>query len=89
MSRTKLLLVTTMFTVWAAGEAHAQDPGAERLPTVTVEDERSAASRYRFGDPVDSGTSVIDEAAIAADTPGSGDVNQLLKALPTAQFIAG
>lgn len=86
MSRTYLLLATTMFTVCAAGGAYAQDPVAERLSTVTVDDERPAARRYRFGDPVDSGTSVIDEAAIAADTPGSGDVNQLLKALPTAQF---
>lgn len=85
MSRSHFI-VATLASVIGAPHAFAQEPEPERLGVVTVKDESRAAARYRFGDAVDSGTSAIDETAIAADTPGSGDVNQLLKALPTAQF---
>ncbi|WP_367347939.1 hypothetical protein [Sphingobium yanoikuyae] len=41
---------------------------------------------YVMGTGADAGTTRITEKEIRARTPGSGDVNQLLKALPTIQF---
>lgn len=72
-----------------AHPALAQDakaPPSEALPAVVVETEAKASEAYRFGDPLDSGTSIFDSEAISTRTPGSGDVNQLLKALPSAHF---
>lgn len=70
-----------------AGAAQAQDTGAsaQRLPEIVADGER-APEPYRPGEGVDAGTSVIERVQIEAATPGSGDVNQLLKALPTVQF---
>ncbi len=66
--------------------AQAATPPAEALPAVVVETDAKAPPAYRFGDPLDSGTSIYDAEAISTRAPGSGDVNQLLKALPTVHF---
>ncbi|ATQ43089.1 TonB-dependent receptor plug domain-containing protein [Caulobacter mirabilis] len=66
--------------------AQAPTPPTEALPAVVIETDAKAPQIYRFGDPLDSGTSTFDAEAISTRAPGSGDVNQLLKALPTAHF---
>ncbi|MFX4083631.1 TonB-dependent receptor plug domain-containing protein [Sphingobium yanoikuyae] len=67
--------------------ATAQDSGtdARLLPEVVADGERTDDS-YVMGTGADAGTTRITEKEIRARTPGSGDVNQLLKALPTIQF---
>lgn len=84
----------TMGTAWIAlmaagaaglpGLAQAQE-GAEKLPEVVAEGERINPP-VSLGSGVDSGVSTIDRQDIELRTPGSGDVNQLLRILPTAQF---
>lgn len=71
-----------------AAPAFAQDttPPSEALPPVVVEGEAKAVEAYTYGDPLNSGTSIFDAEAIETRAPGSGDVNQLLKALPAAHF---
>lgn len=79
-----------------AGGALAQEasstPQARRdapeavIPTVVVEDSARAPASHAFGDSVDSGTSVINRDSIEDRAPGSGDVNAILRALPTVQF---
>lgn len=73
----------------AAQEAQAQDSGQagrdQPVPTVVVTG-GSGTDPYRLGERLDSGTSVIDAAAIEARAPGTGDVLQLLKLLPSVQF---
>ncbi|RIV86109.1 energy transducer TonB [Aurantiacibacter xanthus] len=58
---------------------------AEMLPEAVAEGER-VDDAYVMGTGNDSGTSTIDRKEIEARTPGSGDVNQLLKIMPTVQF---
>lgn len=67
----------------AVGTAHAQQ--AETLPETVAEGEKAEPS-YALQPGNDTGTTVIREREIKARAPGSGDVNQLLKALPTVQF---
>lgn len=67
---------------WAA-PALAQD--AQRLPEVVAEG-TGAEPPYQAGEGIETGTSTIERKQIVIGTPGSGDVNQLLKALPTVQF---
>lgn len=66
-----------------------QDPGQtprpQDIPTVVVQTSEAAPS-HSFSDPIDSGTSVISPESVEARSPGSGDVNEMLKALPTVQF---
>lgn len=56
------------------------------IGTVNVEAGGEAPVSHRFGDPLDSGTSGFNQESIEARTPGSGDVNQVLRILPTVQF---
>lgn len=66
--------------------ARAQEADeAEELPEAVAEGER-AEDAYEIGRGNDNGTSTINRKEIEARTPGSGDVNQLLKLLPTVQF---
>lgn len=76
-----------MAALLTAGMAQAQDVGvpAQRLPEIIAEGDR-APEPYRPGEGVEAGTSRIERGQVEAATPGSGDVNQLLKALPTVQF---
>lgn len=67
----------------AATAAEAQD--ATRLPEVVAEAERTPPA-YEAGRTVDGGTIRIGQTEVRDRTPGSGDVNQLLKLLPTVQF---
>lgn len=75
----------------AGSQAKASDADAQReatvqqLPEVVAEGDR-APEAYRVGSGLDAGTSRIERRQIEAATPGSGDVNQLLKALPGVQF---
>lgn len=66
--------------------AQEKEPAAEALPPVVVEDEAQSTAAYGYGDPIDSGSSVFNTEAIETRSPGSGDVNQLLKALPSTHF---
>lgn len=77
----------------AAGGASAQSTEPQiapssAIPTVVVTDESKAPPSHAFGDPIDSGTSVVSQGSIEARAPGSGDVNEVLKALPTVQFTS-
>ncbi len=77
-------------TVWA-GPAMAQGQtgdGAEMLPETIAEGEEVGAP-VTLGTGVDAGASTIKRQDIELRTPGSGDVNQLLKMLPTVQFNRG
>lgn len=87
-----------MHTAWIAiaaacfggGTAQAQDQSgdektAESLPEVVAEGEQVAAP-VALGSGVNSGTTTIDRQDIQLRAPGSGDVNKLLRILPTAQF---
>jgi hypothetical protein len=61
---------------------------AGEAPTVVVEGEGSAPRGYRMGEAQDSGTSTFRRDSVEARAPGSGDVNEILKALPTVQFTS-
>ncbi|WP_426023444.1 hypothetical protein [Brevundimonas sp. PWP3-1b1] len=76
--------VTAVLTL--AGAAAAQS--TPDVPTVVVEDQGRMAPTYRLGDGQDSGTSTFTREAVEARAPGSGDVNEILKALPTVQFTS-
>ena len=76
-------ILTLACALFAAETAHAQQ--AETLPETVAEGERADPS-YELQTGNDTGTTVIREKEIKARAPGSGDVNQLLKALPTVQF---
>jgi len=66
--------------------AYAQDAEiTETLPESVAEGDK-IDDAYVIGTGNDSGTSTINRGEIEARTPGSGDVNQLLKAFPTVQF---
>lgn len=66
--------------------AQAQQPTeAEVLPEAVAEGE-TIDDAYEVGRGNDNGTTTIKRKEIEARTPGSGDVNQLLKLLPTVQF---
>lgn len=58
------------------------------VPTVVVEGQGRAARSYRMGDAQDSGASTFNRDSVEARAPGSGDVNEILKALPTVQFTS-
>lgn len=66
-------------------EAQAQDKQGEALPEVVAEGE-TVQPPVTLGSGVESGTTTIERQDIEMRTPGSGDVNELLKILPTAQF---
>ena len=61
---------------------------AGETPTVVVEGEGAAPRGYRMGEAQDSGTSTFRRDSVEARAPGSGDVNEILKALPTVQFTS-
>lgn len=88
----RLLTSTAALALLAhAGMASAQDrtqaqPNAATTPTVVVEDAAPPATGHAFGDPIDSGTSIVSREAVEAGASGSGDVNLILRDLPTAQF---
>lgn len=90
----KLLPISTsvIALMIAAPSYAAEEGGSEKIDgriiigPVNVEAGGDAPISHRFGDPLDSGTSGFNQASIEARTPGSGDVNQVLRALPTVQF---
>jgi hypothetical protein len=65
--------------------AVAGETGAQALPEVVADGERADES-YVMGTGAEAGTTRITEKEIRARAPGSGDANQLLKAMPTVQF---
>ena len=66
-------------------KAGAEPSTTIELSKVRVEGDDAPIS-HRFGEPVDSGTSRFDRESVEARAPGSGDVNEILRALPTVQF---
>lgn len=76
-------LAALAFGLLSAGAAQAQQ--AEALPETVAEGDKVEPS-YELQAGNDTGTTIIREQEIKARAPGSGDVNQLLKALPTVQF---
>ncbi len=81
----KYALVSSLAVAAALSASQAQAQETEALPETVAEGERVAES-YEISGGVDSGVSTISKGEIDARTPGSGDVNQLLKILPTVQF---
>ena len=72
----------------AAGSQEAvvtNETSVQVLPEVAADGERADES-YVMGTGAEAGTTRITEKEIRARAPGSGDANQLLKALPTVQF---
>lgn len=72
-----------------AGSAVAQtapQTSREQLPTIVVDGRQPATPAYRFGDPIDSGTSSFDAQAVETRAPGSGDAIDILRRLPNTQF---
>jgi hypothetical protein len=65
--------------------AVAGETGAQALPEVVADGERADES-YVMGTGAEAGTTRITEKEIRARAPGSGDANQILKAMPTVQF---
>lgn len=82
-----LALATMLHAGAAAQEAPlATVQSSITLSPVRVEGAGDAPVSHRFGDPLDSGTSRFGQSSIEARAPGSGDVNEVLRALPTVQF---
>lgn len=82
------LVLATMVHAAALAQDGTDDTAQTsiELSTVRVEGVSDAPASHRFGEPVNSGTSLFDQPSIESRAPGSGDVNQLLRALPTVQF---
>ena len=73
--------------VFWSGAAYAQQPVSnadEELPEVVAEG--NELNTYSLSSGNDTGTSTIKQDEVEARGAGSGDVNQLLKILPTVQF---
>lgn len=84
MKTTKALL--TLSIAGAAlhySSAYAQD--ATALPEVTANAEKIPPP-VRIGTGINAGETVIGTQEVQIRTPGSGDVNQLLKIIPSVQF---
>src|SRR5690606_3327265 len=64
----------------------APPPAASDAPTIALQDQRPASRSYHFGEAVDSGSSTFKREAVEDQASGSGDANEVLKALPTVQF---
>ncbi|GAA0265182.1 TonB-dependent receptor [Alteraurantiacibacter aestuarii] len=89
-SHTSILALVASQGLLLAPAVQAQDVQAVTLPEIIAEGDGVGES-YTINSGaddtgVDSGTSIIGEDEIEDRTPGSGDVNQLLKILPTVQF---
>ena len=72
-----------------AGFAAAQDAqqATQPVPTVVVDDSTNAPPPAPvYGRGGESGTTSLNREAVQDRAPGSGDVNSLLRILPTAQF---
>lgn len=77
-----------VLAVSLAMSAAAQAQPAEKpemLPE-TVAEGQGVADAYAAGTGLESGTSTVSREEIEARSPGSGDVNQILKIMPTVQF---
>lgn len=87
-----MLAIAMSSQAWATEQSGGGEQETSGAPSTTVElskvrvDGSDAPVSHRFGEPVDSGTSRIDRESIDARAPGSGDVNEILRALPTVQF---
>ncbi len=82
------LIAIAAASLWGgAAQAQQAQEGeeAEELPEALAEGERVDAP-VELGTGVDSGVTRIERQDVELRSPGSGDVNELLKILPTAQF---
>lgn len=84
-TRSSLFAIATVLSCASAAQAQ-ETPPVEALPEAIAEGDR-VDEAYEMGTGNDSGTSTIKQKEIEARTPGSGDVNQLLKVLPSVQFM--
>lgn len=90
----RILLLTSvgaaavLTTVSPASAQAVPSTSRGEVPTVVVEGQGQAPRSYRMGDAQDSGTSTFKRDSVEARAPGSGDVNEILKALPTVQFTS-
>ena len=84
-----LLVLTSIVCTHSLASEEAVAPldnDLEPLPKVMVKGNIRATLSHRFGDALDSGTSELEQEAIATRSSAAGDANQALKALPTVQF---
>lgn len=91
--RVRLLSSVAAVTLLTSLSAHAQDRATpvgtqerDAVPTVVVQGSDTAPVAYGYADALDSGTSVIDQEGVDARAPGAGDVNSILRILPSVQF---
>ncbi len=88
--RLKMRVLLLGSALAAPANAFAQDTGTaggteQVLPEVVAEGGQDGGA-YLMGTGADAGTTRITAGEIRARAAGSGDANQLLKALPTVQF---
>ncbi len=69
----------------AAAQAAPQTP-PKPIPTVVIDDSGAAPAAPVYGTGVEAGTTTLNREAVDSRAPGSGDVNSLLRILPTVQF---
>jgi hypothetical protein len=70
----------------AAAQSAPQPTQTQPIPTVVVDDTNAAPAAPVYGSGSESGTTTLNREAVESRAPGSGDVNSLLRILPTAQF---
>lgn len=70
----------------AAAQSASQPAQDQPVPTVVVDDASAAPAAPVYGTGSESGTTTLNREAVDSRAPGSGDVNSLLRILPTVQF---
>jgi hypothetical protein len=69
----------------AAAQSAPQTP-TQPIPTVVVDDAGASPAAPVYGTGAESGTTTLNREAVDSRAPGSGDVNSLLRIVPTVQF---
>ncbi len=70
----------------AAAQSAPQPTQDQAVPTVVVDDKAAAPAAPVYGSGGESGTTTLNREAVHTRAPGSGDVNSLLRIVPSIQF---
>ncbi|WP_406852127.1 hypothetical protein WEU32_12575 [Brevundimonas sp. BH3] len=80
--RIQYLSAVSLIALGFAGAAVAQDV----TPSIVIQEQAPPPTAYSFGNGGDSGVSRVTRDGVERRKPGSGDVLQVLKAMPGVQF---